>query len=231
VYVDQARTGDHVCYISDTRKLEADYPGWTAATPLRAIVDEIIGAWRSRLAHNAARAARGRPAVGRRAAKQLGVPGCIVFCGAGYGDRLNCEFAGRVSVEVKEHEPASVTALGSCGALYLNYPFGRWSRVFRENVVPDELSTYVYAARPPLIHAPPSTSTGGLPADFPGYAAAWETTSLADGASALVKLLADGTSRHTAAEAVRRRYYDPVAHRATLAGVLARFTGAAEPSE
>jgi CDP-paratose 2-epimerase len=50
VYVDQARTGDHVCYISDTRKLEADYPGWRAATPLQAIFDEIIGAWKSRLA-------------------------------------------------------------------------------------------------------------------------------------------------------------------------------------
>jgi hypothetical protein len=175
------------------------------------------------------------PALGAAvelAAKQLGVPGCIVVCGAGYGDRLKWELAGRVSVEVRGHlaEPASVAALRSCGALYLNYPFGRWSRVLRETSFPTKLSTYVYAARPLLIHGPPSTSTAGLPADFPGYAVAWETASPAEGAAALVKVLADGTSRHTAAEAVRRRYYDLVAHRATLAGVMARFTLPAGPS-
>src|SRR5262245_28065249 len=50
IYVDQARTGDHICYISDTRKLERDYPGWRITIPLREIFAEIIDAWKVRLA-------------------------------------------------------------------------------------------------------------------------------------------------------------------------------------
>jgi CDP-paratose 2-epimerase len=30
-YVDQHRMGDHICYISDLRKLRADYPTWGLA--------------------------------------------------------------------------------------------------------------------------------------------------------------------------------------------------------
>ncbi len=47
-YVDQNRRGDHVCYISDLRKLMAHYPGWKIEIPLRQIVHEIIDAWKSR---------------------------------------------------------------------------------------------------------------------------------------------------------------------------------------
>jgi len=49
VYVDQARTGDHICYYSDTRKLERDYPGWAISIPLRETFAEIIEAWKRRL--------------------------------------------------------------------------------------------------------------------------------------------------------------------------------------
>jgi CDP-paratose 2-epimerase len=38
-YVDQPRVGDHVCYISDLRRLRADYPGWSITRSL----DDILG--------------------------------------------------------------------------------------------------------------------------------------------------------------------------------------------
>src|SRR5215831_12128207 len=37
-YVDVARRGDHICYISDLRKLQAHYPGWKVEISLRDIV-------------------------------------------------------------------------------------------------------------------------------------------------------------------------------------------------
>ncbi len=40
-YVDEARRGDHVCYISDLRRFQADYPGWELTKTLDAIVDEF----------------------------------------------------------------------------------------------------------------------------------------------------------------------------------------------
>lgn len=49
VYVDQARIGDHICYISDTRKLESHFPGWKVEVTLREVFQEIIDAWKARL--------------------------------------------------------------------------------------------------------------------------------------------------------------------------------------
>jgi CDP-paratose 2-epimerase len=43
-YVDQNRQGDHICYISDLRKLKGHYPGWRIAHSLDSIVDEMIAA-------------------------------------------------------------------------------------------------------------------------------------------------------------------------------------------
>jgi CDP-paratose 2-epimerase len=40
-YVDEARRGDHICYISDLRRFQADYPGWELTKTLDAIVDEF----------------------------------------------------------------------------------------------------------------------------------------------------------------------------------------------
>jgi CDP-paratose 2-epimerase len=42
-YVDQNRSGDHICYISDLRRLQADYPGWTVSRSLEDILREIAG--------------------------------------------------------------------------------------------------------------------------------------------------------------------------------------------
>ena len=40
-YVDQNRVGDHICYISDLRRLQADYPGWDLTRSLDDILDEL----------------------------------------------------------------------------------------------------------------------------------------------------------------------------------------------
>lgn len=43
-YADQNRQGDHICYISDLRKLERDYPDWRITRGLDAVLDEMIAA-------------------------------------------------------------------------------------------------------------------------------------------------------------------------------------------
>ena len=47
-YVETARTGDHICYISDLTKLKSHFPGWKIEISLRQILDEIIAGWRRR---------------------------------------------------------------------------------------------------------------------------------------------------------------------------------------
>jgi CDP-paratose 2-epimerase len=42
VYHDQNRKGDHICYISDLRKLRGHYPNWTVTRRLDLILTEII---------------------------------------------------------------------------------------------------------------------------------------------------------------------------------------------
>jgi CDP-paratose 2-epimerase len=49
-YVDQARRGDHICYISDLRKLHADFPTWRITRSLDQILDEILEAELGRIA-------------------------------------------------------------------------------------------------------------------------------------------------------------------------------------
>ena len=49
-YQDQARKGDHICYISDLRKFRAHYPGWALTKSLDAIFAEIIGSLEKRRA-------------------------------------------------------------------------------------------------------------------------------------------------------------------------------------
>lgn len=43
-YSDTARSGDHIWWISDTRKFEGHYPEWKRAYDLRAIVGDIVAA-------------------------------------------------------------------------------------------------------------------------------------------------------------------------------------------
>lgn len=48
-YTDQARAGDHICYYSDLRKMQAHYPNWKLQNSLQDIFSQIAGAWRQRL--------------------------------------------------------------------------------------------------------------------------------------------------------------------------------------
>ena len=47
-YSEQNRAGDHICYYSDLRKMQAHYPEWGITKTLRDIVLEIIAGWRER---------------------------------------------------------------------------------------------------------------------------------------------------------------------------------------
>ncbi len=50
-YVDKNREGDHICYISDLRKMKAHYPAWSITKSLRDIFQEIHDAWVERNPH------------------------------------------------------------------------------------------------------------------------------------------------------------------------------------
>jgi len=48
-YVDENRIGDHICYYSDLRKMQAHYPNWDITKTLPMIFDEISSSWKQRL--------------------------------------------------------------------------------------------------------------------------------------------------------------------------------------
>ncbi len=45
VYDENARAGDHICYYSDLRRMQHDYPGWSPRTSLAETFDQIVDAW------------------------------------------------------------------------------------------------------------------------------------------------------------------------------------------
>ena len=45
---DDARSGDHIWWISDVRKFKGDYPGWDYAYDMKKILEEIVEATRER---------------------------------------------------------------------------------------------------------------------------------------------------------------------------------------
>ncbi len=47
-YLEQNRSGDHICYISDLRKMRAHYPGWDIRKSLDDIFQEIHASWTDR---------------------------------------------------------------------------------------------------------------------------------------------------------------------------------------
>lgn len=49
-YVDKNREGDHICYISDLRKMKSHYPEWGITKSLDDIFRESVEAWQKRLA-------------------------------------------------------------------------------------------------------------------------------------------------------------------------------------
>jgi CDP-paratose 2-epimerase len=44
-YVDQNRSGDHICYYSDLRKMRAHYPSWDISVSLDETIRQIVAAW------------------------------------------------------------------------------------------------------------------------------------------------------------------------------------------
>ena len=49
-YVDKAREGDHICYLSDLSKIKSHFPGFALSRSLTDILQECASAWRKRLA-------------------------------------------------------------------------------------------------------------------------------------------------------------------------------------
>ena len=166
------------------------------------------------------------------AAKALDVPGRLMVVGRSHGERLRAEVGGRVEVEVLGHveESEAVTRLRDCFALYLNYPFGPLDYSLRRTSFPTKLGTYAMAARPILIHAPGDCSLMPL-TEIDGYAGHWDSLREADGAAVLAAMWRDpraSESRHSEAEAVRLRYFDPDRNRRTLFQQLDAMAGAVE---
>jgi len=54
-YVDEARKGDHICYISNLRKFQRDYPKWKITRSVDAILEEMVASRHSDPAHSAAK--------------------------------------------------------------------------------------------------------------------------------------------------------------------------------
>jgi CDP-paratose 2-epimerase len=53
-YVEEARKGDHICYISNLRKFKSHYPNWKITRSLTAILEEMAAAQRAQQTHSAA---------------------------------------------------------------------------------------------------------------------------------------------------------------------------------
>jgi len=51
-YVRANRIGDHICYYSDLRKMQAHYPNWKIVKTLPMIFEEIATSWKQRLSRN-----------------------------------------------------------------------------------------------------------------------------------------------------------------------------------
>jgi CDP-paratose 2-epimerase len=54
-YVEEARKGDHICYISNLRKFRTHYPSWRITRSLDVILEEMIAAQRKQLLQSAAK--------------------------------------------------------------------------------------------------------------------------------------------------------------------------------
>jgi CDP-paratose 2-epimerase len=57
-YVEEARKGDHICYISNLGKFKKDYPSWKITRGLDTILEEIIASQRVQLARPVGRTLR-----------------------------------------------------------------------------------------------------------------------------------------------------------------------------
>jgi CDP-paratose 2-epimerase len=51
-YVDEARKGDHICYISNLAKFKRDYPNWEITRGIDAILEEMVASQRTQRVHS-----------------------------------------------------------------------------------------------------------------------------------------------------------------------------------
>jgi CDP-paratose 2-epimerase len=51
-YEEEARKGDHICYISNLTKFKSDYPGWGITRGIDAILEEIVASQRAQRVHS-----------------------------------------------------------------------------------------------------------------------------------------------------------------------------------
>lgn len=165
------------------------------------------------------------PPLGRAivmASQRLGVPGRLLVCGVGdHGHRLARELDGALEVEAAGHisESEGIERLRSCCALFMNYPFRRRARVFRQTSFPTKLSTYLSVGRPLLIQSPDDSTTAPLARIEPDLARSWGDTDPATGAALLTRLweaFPEPQVTADAADRLRVRYFDPVRNRQTL---------------
>lgn len=54
-YLEENRSGDHICYYSDLRKMKSHYPAWRITKTLPMIFEEIANSWMERLVTKAGR--------------------------------------------------------------------------------------------------------------------------------------------------------------------------------
>jgi CDP-paratose 2-epimerase len=54
-YMEEARRGDHICYISNLRKFQTHYPNWKITHGLDAMLEEMVAAQRAQQLHSAAK--------------------------------------------------------------------------------------------------------------------------------------------------------------------------------
>jgi CDP-paratose 2-epimerase len=54
-YTEQARRGDHICYISNLAKFRTHYPNWRVTLKLDAILEELVANEKGRQKHASAR--------------------------------------------------------------------------------------------------------------------------------------------------------------------------------
>jgi hypothetical protein len=161
------------------------------------------------------------------AAAVIGVPGRVSIIGQGQDAHggLRRRFARRAELVVTGYvdEDDAVARLRRCLLLYVNYPFGRRDRIFRQTSFPTKLTNYVAAARPLLVHAPVDSSLSALVGGLPRYGHAWRTNRSVDGEETLVRLWNEPgleQSMHVDAETVRQRYFDPLKNARSLFGAL-----------
>ena len=48
-YLEQNRLGDHICYYSDLRAINSQYPRWQITKSLTTTIEEIDNDWRERI--------------------------------------------------------------------------------------------------------------------------------------------------------------------------------------